>query len=171
MASSLRTLAFIRRLYALGNFLHGRFKCLLFVLCRKLISWLMTVRLATVSARRRLGHCKDVVVSRKPKSAQPSWTRDGPPPASSLDSKRPTIAPSAVPASSSNQPSLSRASIRFISPDVGRFTSTLAINSRQGYLSPESTSRNSGTATPELTGDCRIDIIPLIPGESDGEKS
>lgn len=105
----------------------------------------MTVRLATVSARRRLGHCKDVVVSRKPKSAQPSWTRDGPPPASSLDSKRPTIAPSAVPASSSNQPSLS------------------PINSRQGYLSPESTSRNSGTATPELTGDCRIDIIPLIP--------
>ncbi|KAN0131017.1 hypothetical protein V8E53_011150 [Lactarius tabidus] len=99
----------------------------------------MAVQRATVTARRRLGYCKDAVVSRRPNS---------------LDSKRPTIAASAVPASSSNQllqASTSRASIRLLSPDVGRFTSTL--DSRQGYLSPESTSRNSGMVTPEPTGD------------------
>jgi hypothetical protein len=63
MASSLRILALIRRLYALGTFLQSRFKFLLFVLCRKLTGWLTTVRATT----RRLGYCKDVVVSRKPK--------------------------------------------------------------------------------------------------------
>ncbi|KAN0131229.1 hypothetical protein V8E53_010933 [Lactarius tabidus] len=150
MASSFRTLALIRRLYALGTFLQSRFKFLLFVLCRKLTSWLMTVRTTT----RRLGYCKDVVVSRKPNSLGP---------------KRPTIAASAFPASSSSdssqllQASVSRASIRLLSPDVGRFTSTLGRNSRQDYYAPE-----SGTVTPE-PGDCQIDMaqnisqMPLLP--------
>ena len=63
MSSFLRHLALIRRLYALGTFLRSRLKFLLCILCRKLTSWLMTVRATT----RRLGYSEDVVASRKAK--------------------------------------------------------------------------------------------------------
>lgn len=115
MASLLRALAFIRRIYALGRFLRCRFKCLLFILCRKLTSWLATVPASVAVTRRRLWYYKDVVVSRKPRSAQPSWIQDYPPLASFPDLKGSTTAASALPVSSSSQPlqaSISRASIR-----------------------------------------------------------
>lgn len=65
MASFLRPLALIRRLYVLGTFLRSRLKSLLFVLYLKLIRWLTAVRVTTLVTTRRLGNSKDVVVSRR----------------------------------------------------------------------------------------------------------
>ena len=173
MATLLRALALIRRIYALGSFLRCSFKCLLFILCRKLTSWLAGVPASLAMTRRRLWYYKDVVVSRKPRSYQPSWTLDYAPLVGFPDSKGPTTAASTLPVSSSSQllqASVSRASIRVLSPDVGRCTSVVAISSHQDYSMPESTSQNSGAMTPESTGDLQIDVIPLMPGES-GKKT
>ena len=65
MASFLRPLALIRRLYVLGTFLRSRVKSLLFVRYLKLIRWLTAVRVTTLVTTRRLGNSKDVVVSRR----------------------------------------------------------------------------------------------------------
>lgn len=116
MATLLRALALIRRIYTLGSFLRCRFKSLLFILCRKLTSWLATVPASLAVTRRRLSYYKDIVVSRKPRPSQPSCTRDYAPLASFPG---PTTAASTLPVSSSSQllqASISRASIRVLSP-------------------------------------------------------
>lgn len=150
--------------------IRSRFKCLLFVLrvCHKLghkfTTWLVT--------RCHVWYSGGFAGSRK-SSAQPSCTWDHTPLAGSLKLRGSAAAASSIPASSSQllQVSMSRASNSTSVADVRPFTPSLATKSRQSHYTPESTSQNSGTMTPERTGDFQIDMIPLIHGESDRENS